>query len=90
MAEIRRIRVDEAARVRDLYRAAVQQLADRYPEDRIGISQQGLSNLETQFRLGAVHEDEATFVADEGGELVGFVTAWICRRIPLQVVDGEV
>jgi hypothetical protein len=90
VAEIRRIRVDEAPVVRELYRAAVHALADRHPEDGIGISEQGLWNLETQFRLGAVHEDEATFVAAEYGELVGFVTASVTRGRALPGVVGEV
>jgi hypothetical protein len=90
MTEIRRIRVDEASIVRELYRGAVDELAKSYPEDRIGISDQGLSNLETQFRLGAAHEDEATFVADEGGELVGFVTASISRGRALPGAVGEI
>lgn len=90
MAEIRRIRLEEAPRVRELYRGAVQELTDRHPEDRIGISEQGLSNLETQFRLGSVHEDEATFVAEDDGELVGFVTASVSRGRSLPGVVGEI
>ena len=90
MAKIRRVRVDEAPDVREMYRAAVQDIADRYPEDRVAISEQGLANLETQFRIGAVHEDEATFVAEEGGELVGFITASVTRGRALPGVAGEI
>lgn len=90
MTTIRRVRVEDAPRVRELYRAAVQEAAERYPEDRIGISENGLSNLETQFRLGAVHEDEATFVAEEDGDLVGFVTAAVTRGRALPGVAGEI
>jgi hypothetical protein len=90
VTEIRRIVTDEAPAVRELYRAAVAALAERYPEDRIGISDQGLGNLETQFRLGAVHDDEATFVAEEDGKLVGFVTASIGRGRALPGVAGEI
>ena len=90
MAEIRRIRVDEAPVVRELYRAFVQELAARHPGDNIGISEQGLSNLETKFRLGAVHEDEATFVAEEDGAVVGFVTASVTRGRALPGVAGEI
>ncbi|MBD0328643.1 MAG: hypothetical protein ICV64_00850 [Thermoleophilia bacterium] len=90
MAEIRRIRVDDAPVVRDLYRAYAAALAERYPEDAIGISEQGLSNLETLFRLGVVRDDEATFVADDGGELTGFVTASVRRGRALPGVAGEI
>ena len=90
MVEIRRVRVDEAARVRELVRTATEELAQRYPEDDIGISQQGLNNLETQFRLGAVHEDELTLVAVEDGEIVGFVAAWIARGRATPGVAGEI
>jgi hypothetical protein len=79
MVEIRRIRVDEAALVRELVRAATEEEAQRHPEDRVGISEQGLANLETQFRLGAVHEDEVTLVGAEGDDIVGFVCASITR-----------
>jgi hypothetical protein len=90
MPNIRRIRAEEAPLVRELYRACVQELADWYLEDRMGISDQGLSNVETQFRLGAVHDDEATFVAEEGGELVGFVCASVTRGRVLPGVAGEI
>ncbi len=90
MPNIRRIRAEEAPLVREFYRACVQELADRYPVDRMSISDQGLSNLETQFRLGAVDDDEATFVAEEGGELVGFVWASVTRSRVLPGVAGEI
>jgi ribosomal protein S18 acetylase RimI-like enzyme len=90
MVDIRRIRVDEAPRVRELVRVAVEELAQQYPEDDIGISEQGLSNLETQFRVGAVHEDEVTLVAAEDGEIVGFVAAWIMRGRATPGVAGEI
>jgi predicted N-acetyltransferase YhbS len=90
MVEIRRITVIEAPRVRELVRSATDELALSYPEDDIGISEQGLDNLETQFRLGAVHEDEATFVAAEGERLVGFVAAWITRGRATPGVAGTV
>jgi hypothetical protein len=76
--------------VRELYRAMVAEAAARSPEDRIGISERGLSNLETLFRLGAVHEDEIALVAEEGGELVGFVLAEVTRGRGLPGLAGEV
>jgi GNAT superfamily N-acetyltransferase len=79
MAEIRRIRVDEAPLVGDLVRLATEELAARFPEDEIGISEGGLSNLETQFRISAVHEDELTLVAVEREQIIGFISAWITR-----------
>jgi hypothetical protein len=90
VAEIRRIRAEEAPLCRELYRGAVRELAERHPDERIGISEQGLANLETQFGLGAVHEDEATFVAQEDDELVGFVTARVTRSRALPGVGGEI
>jgi len=90
MATIRRIRADEAPLVRELYRTCVLELATRYPEERIGISDAGLSNLETQFRLGAVHGDEATFVAEVGGEPVGFVCASVIHGRALPGIAGEI
>jgi GNAT superfamily N-acetyltransferase len=90
MVQIRRVRVDEAPRVRDLVRVATEELAERYPDDDIGISSQGLSNLETQFRLGAVHEDELTLVAVEGEDILGFVCAWINRGRATPGVGGEI
>jgi predicted N-acetyltransferase YhbS len=90
MIEIRRIRVDEAALVRELVRVATDELAERYPEDEIGISEHGLSNLETQFRLGAVHEDETTLVAVRDEDIVGFVAAWIARGRGTPGVAGEI
>ena len=90
MAEIRRIRVEEARAVRELVREAVAEAAERYPEERIGISERGLANLETQFRLGAVHEDEVTLVAvEEDEQIVGFVTAWVSRGRATPGVAGE-
>ena len=90
MVEIRRIRTNEAARVRELVRMATEELAKRYPEDKVGISEQGLGNLETQFRLGAVHEDEVTLVAVEKEGIAGFVAAWIDRGRATPGVGGEI
>lgn len=90
MIEIRRIRVDEAPAVRELARAAIEELAQRFPADRIGISEQGLSSLETQFRLGAVHEDEVTHVAVAGDQIVGFVSASVMRGRATPGVAGVI
>jgi hypothetical protein len=90
MVEIRRITVHEASRVRDLVRSAIDELAHRHPGDDIGISESGLDNLETQFRLGAVHDEEATFVAVEGVRLVGFAAAWITRGRATPGVAGTI
>ena len=90
MTTIRRIRVEEAPAVRELYREMTKELAARYPEDRIAISQQGLSNLETHFRLGAVHDDVVTLVAEQEGNLVGFALAELTRGRSLPGVAGEV
>ncbi len=46
MVQPRRVRVDEAPGIRDLVRVATEELSEPYPEDDIGISNQGLSNLE--------------------------------------------
>jgi hypothetical protein len=90
MASIRRIRIEEAPAVRELYRRSVLEAAERHPEDRIGVSDDGLGNLETHFRLGAVHDDVITLVADEDGDLVGFVLAEVVRGRSLPGVVGEV
>jgi predicted N-acetyltransferase YhbS len=90
MATIRRMRVEEAPAVRELYRQALLEDADRHPDDRVGISEQGLDNLETHFRVGAVHEDVITLVAEENEELVAFVLAEVTRGRSLPGVAGEV
>ena len=89
MTEVRRIRVDEAPIVRELIREGIAEEAERYPEDRIGISEAGLGNLETQCRVGAVHEDELTLVAVDDGEIVGFVMAWLTRGRATPGIAGE-
>jgi GNAT superfamily N-acetyltransferase len=90
MVEIRRARVDEASALRERVRTAIEELSRRFPEDRIGISEQGLSNLETQFRLGAVHEDELTLVAVQGQAIVGFLSASVMRGRATPGVSGEI
>ena len=60
--QIRRIGAEEAPVVRELYRAMVAEAAERHPDEGIGISERGLDNLETHFRVGAVHEDVLTLV----------------------------
>jgi predicted N-acetyltransferase YhbS len=90
MTTIRRIRVDEALAVRELYRESVREAAERHPEDRLEISEQGLDNLETHFRLGAVHEDVITLVAEDDGEFVGFVLAEVERGRSLPGAAGQV
>jgi hypothetical protein len=90
MIDVRRIRIREAHSVRELVREATAELAARYPEDDIGISGSGLDNLETAFRLGAVHEDEVTLVAVDGQEIVGFASAWITRGRATPGTAGEI
>lgn len=90
MAEIRRLRIDEAPLVRELVRLAIDDMARTYPEDDVGISERGLANLETQFRIGAVHEDELTAVAVDGDKIVGFVCAWITRGRATPGISGEI
>ena len=87
---IRRISADEAPRVRELKRELTAELARRYPEDRIGISKQGLSNLETLYRVGAVHEDVYTLVAEVDGKLLALATAEVRRSGSLPGVAGEI
>lgn len=87
--DIRRIRVDEAAVVCDLVRQGVEELSREHPEDNVGISETGLRNFETAFRLSAVHDDETTFVATDGNRIVGFITGWLVRRAALPGVVGE-
>jgi hypothetical protein len=90
MATIRRIRVDEAPAVRELVREATAELAARFPEDRIAISERGLDNLETQFRLGAVHQDVLVLVAEEAGEIVGYACAEVRRSGSLPGLAGQI
>jgi ribosomal protein S18 acetylase RimI-like enzyme len=90
MTTIRRIRVNEAPAIRELIREATREAAARFPEDRIAISEQGLSNLETHHRLGAVHQDVMTFVAVDGDEIVGFVDAEVRHGRSLPGRSGEV
>ena len=87
---IRRISADEAPRVRELYRALTAQLAREYTEDEIGISEQGLSNMETQFRVGAVHQDVLTLIAEAADEFLGLGTGEITRSGFLPGLSGEV
>ena len=90
MTTIRRIRIDEARTVRGLYERMVAEEAAAYPEDRIAISEQGLDNFETYFRLAAVHPDLVTLVAERDDELAGFALAEISRAVGLPGVGGEV
>ena len=90
MATIRRIEPDEAPQVRELYRAAVAFWAAERPEDELAISDAGLDNLETRFRLGARHEDVLTLVAEEDGELVGFALAETMRSPGLPGLAGRI
>jgi hypothetical protein len=80
MATIRRIEASDAPRVRELYRTMT----------RSRISEAGLNNLETLFRLGAVHEDVYTLVAEQDGELVGFVLAEVTRSPGLPGLAGRI
>jgi ribosomal protein S18 acetylase RimI-like enzyme len=90
MTTVRRIRVDEAAALRDLTRQATAELAVRFPEDRIGISERGLDNLETHYRLGAIHQDLIVLVAEHDGRLLGFVDAEVERGKSLPGITGTI
>jgi GNAT superfamily N-acetyltransferase len=90
MTTIRRMRLAEAPVLRELTKEGVAREAARYPEDQIGISEAGLDNLETHYRVGAAHPDLITLVAEEGGEIVGFVDAEITRDRGLPGVSGEI
>jgi GNAT superfamily N-acetyltransferase len=90
MTTIRRLRLAEAPVLRELTKEGVAREAARYPEDQIGISEAGLDNLETHYRVGAAHPDLITLVAEEGGEIVGFVDAEITRDRSLPGVSGEI
>jgi GNAT superfamily N-acetyltransferase len=90
MTTIRRMRLAEAPVLRELTKEGVAREAARYPEDQIGISEAGLDNLETHYRVGAAHPDLITLVAEEGGEIVGFVDAEITRDRSLPGVSGEI
>jgi hypothetical protein len=90
MTTIRRMRLAEAPVLRELTKEGVAREAARYPEDQIGISEAGLDNLETHYRVGAAHPDLITLVAEEGGEIVGFVDAEITRDRGLPGVRGEI
>lgn len=87
---IRRMRVGEAPALRELTKDGIARLAADHPEDRIGISGRGLDNLETHYRLGAVHQDVITLVAENGGEMVGFLVAEITHGRSLPCVCGEI
>jgi hypothetical protein len=90
MTTIRRMRLDEAPILRELTKQGVARLAQAYPEDRIGISDQGLDNLETMYRVGAAHQDVITLVAEVDGRIVGFVDAQVTRSGGLPGVAGEI
>jgi hypothetical protein len=90
MTTIRRMRVDEAPRLRQLTKEGIARMAAAHPEDRVGISDAGLDNLETHYRLGAVHPDLITLVAEDDGDIVGFVDAEITRGRSLPGVSGEI
>ncbi len=90
MYVMRRIREDEAPVVRELYRELVLESAERHPEDRIGISEGGLANMEEHFRRGASHPDVLCLVADDDGELIGFAEAEVTRGRKLPGAAGEI
>ena len=90
MTTVRRVRVDETPVLRQLTKEWVVHEAERYPEDRIGISERGLDNLETMHRAGAVHQDLATLVAERDGEIVGVVDARVTRDLVLPGTAGEI
>jgi predicted N-acetyltransferase YhbS len=90
MTTIRRMRLAEAPVLRELTKEGVAREAARYPEDQIGISEAGLDNLETHYRVGAAHQDLITLVAEDGGEILGFVDAEITRNGSLPGVSGEI
>jgi ribosomal protein S18 acetylase RimI-like enzyme len=90
MTTIRRMRLAEAPVLRELTKEGVAREAARYPEDRIGISEAGLDNLETHYRVGTAHPDLITLVAEDGGEIVGFVDAQVTRDRTLPGVSGEI
>jgi hypothetical protein len=90
MTTVRRVRVDEAPLLRQLTKDGVAREAEMYPEDRIGISDRGLDNLETRYRLGSVHQDLITLVAEQEGEIVGFVDAEVTRGRSLPGLAGEI
>jgi ribosomal protein S18 acetylase RimI-like enzyme len=90
MTTIRRMRLDEAPRLRELTKQGVAREALRYPEDRISISETGLDNLETHYRLGANHPDLITLVAEQDGEIVAFVDAEVIRGRSLPGASGEI
>jgi predicted N-acetyltransferase YhbS len=90
MTTVRRARVDDAPLLRQLTKDVVNREAAKYPEDRIGISERGLDNLETRYRLGAVHQDLITLVAERNGEIVGTVDAEVLRNRGLPGVAGEI
>jgi hypothetical protein len=80
VVEIRRIRVDEALAVRDLYRAAVQEAAARHPEDRSVSPNKGSTTLKTHFRLGLINELWVRPSLRGGGEerrLAEAAVAWL-------------
>jgi ribosomal protein S18 acetylase RimI-like enzyme len=90
MTTIRRARVDEAPLLRQMTKEGVAREAAAHPEDRIGISDRGLDNLETHYRLGAVHQDLIVLVAEENGEIVGFLDAELTRGRSLPGLAGEI
>jgi ribosomal protein S18 acetylase RimI-like enzyme len=90
MTTIRRMQLAEGPVLRELTKEGVAREAARYPDDQIGISEAGLDNLETHYRVGAAHPDLITLVAENGGEIVGFVDAEITRDRSLPGVSGEI
>jgi hypothetical protein len=75
MVEIRRMRVDEAPLVRQLVRTAIEELAERHPEDRIGISEGGLSNLCSAGRTVKISVRASTVRTDQMPKEVGAAVA---------------
>jgi hypothetical protein len=90
MTTIRRMRVDEAPLLRQMTKEGVARAAAARPEDRIGISEAGLDNLETHYRLAAAHPDLITLVAEQDGGIVAFVDAELTRGRSLPGVSGEI
>jgi hypothetical protein len=90
MTTIRRMRVEEGSLLRRLTKEGIARAAAAHPEDRIGISEAGLDNLETHYRVGAAHPDLFTLVAEADGAIIGFVDAEIVRGRSLPGVSGEI
>lgn len=86
MADVRRLRVEEAEAITNLWAAYASELA----EPRDGLSEESRSAIVEHLRANATHPQATCLVAVEDGGIVGFATAATFTHPTLTGVLGEI